>query len=342
MEEWTAAADEPTRFSQARLEGCDLCVLIVAFRRGYVPPGERLSITQMEYQAAVQSGIDVLVFMLDEDAPWPRRFDELDKDAEMRIWRKQLVEKHGVGFFNDDPKSVDIAPALTRWVSEKKGQKKLGFDLDSLPRQLKQAGRLIDRGAIREGLLKMRSVLAAVLRRHLPANSDVEISAPPMHQLRSLAAHLPEGSLSKLEFALSTAGLALAHGDVSIEDAIAAVKAAADGLMLVEGPRVEITTAFGQYSFSLVAATNTVLLTGEKYASKPAMLNGLSALKHVIRQETSIRRKTLHSGEVFFVISGPNGERLATSDRFCAAEDMEKTIHVVQRDLSTAPICELA
>jgi hypothetical protein len=68
MEDWTADSDEPKKFSTARVEGCDLCVLLVAFRRGHVPDGETLSITQMEYQRACQLGIEILPFVLDEDA----------------------------------------------------------------------------------------------------------------------------------------------------------------------------------------------------------------------------------------------------------------------------------
>lgn len=39
MEDWTADSGEPKQFSQDRLKGCDLCVLLVAFRRGFVPDG---------------------------------------------------------------------------------------------------------------------------------------------------------------------------------------------------------------------------------------------------------------------------------------------------------------
>ncbi len=47
---------EPKQFSQDRLEGCDLCVLLVAFRRGHVPEGETRSITQLEYESGRQTG----------------------------------------------------------------------------------------------------------------------------------------------------------------------------------------------------------------------------------------------------------------------------------------------
>lgn len=121
MEDWTADSDEPKQFSQGRLKGCDLCVLLVAFRRGFVPDGEMRSITQLEYDAAVKQGVDILPFLLNEKAPWQREFDELDKDPELRKWRNLLGEKHGREVFVLDPRSIDLTGALGRWFAKKNG-----------------------------------------------------------------------------------------------------------------------------------------------------------------------------------------------------------------------------
>jgi hypothetical protein len=120
MEDWTAESDEPKKFSADRVEGCDLCVLLVALRRGFVPPGETMSITQVEYQTAIDHGMDVLAFLLDEEAPWPRRFDQLD-DA-LRQWRRDLETRHGRSLFGLEPSTIQIAPALTRWVTKQSGK----------------------------------------------------------------------------------------------------------------------------------------------------------------------------------------------------------------------------
>ncbi|MDF0667979.1 MAG: SUMF1/EgtB/PvdO family nonheme iron enzyme [Nitrospira sp.] len=119
MENWTAEGDEPKKFSQDRLNGCDLCVLLVAFRRGFVLDGENRSITQMEYDTAVKQGIDILPFMLAEDAPWPRKFDELGKDPGIQTWRQQLQKSHGVESFSLDPRSIDMTGALGRWLAKR-------------------------------------------------------------------------------------------------------------------------------------------------------------------------------------------------------------------------------
>lgn len=122
MEDWTAASAEPKQFSQDRLKDCDLCVLLVAFRRGHVPEGETLSITQLEYEAARRSGLDILVYMLGEDERWYRRFDELEKDPALKAWRAELMERHGVKFFGSDAASIKIEPAIVRQLLERPGR----------------------------------------------------------------------------------------------------------------------------------------------------------------------------------------------------------------------------
>src|SRR5260370_38333949 len=60
MEDWTADDREPKQFSRERVDGCRLCILLVAFRRAYVPEGEMVSITQLEHAHTGRSGDAVL------------------------------------------------------------------------------------------------------------------------------------------------------------------------------------------------------------------------------------------------------------------------------------------
>ena len=120
MENWTADSNEPKNFSQDRLNGCHLCVLLVAYRRGHVPDGETRSITQLEYDTAVKQGIDVLPFLLAEDEPWRGTFNELEKDPGIKAWREELRKRHGVQEFSLDPRSIDMTGALGRWLAKKR------------------------------------------------------------------------------------------------------------------------------------------------------------------------------------------------------------------------------
>lgn len=83
-----------------------------------MPYGETRSITQMEYAAAVKQGVDIIPFMLVEDAPWSRKFDELNKDLEVRTWREQLKKNHGVESFALEPRSIDLTGTLGRWLTQ--------------------------------------------------------------------------------------------------------------------------------------------------------------------------------------------------------------------------------
>ena len=66
MEDWSADRSAPKVFSPERVRDHNLCVLLVAFRRGHIPEGELQSITRLEYRAAVAAGLDMLVFLLAE------------------------------------------------------------------------------------------------------------------------------------------------------------------------------------------------------------------------------------------------------------------------------------
>ena len=118
MERWTAASDEPKTLSQDRVRDCDLCVLLVGFRRGHVPEGKIQSITQMEYFAAKDRGIDVLAFLANEE-DWPAdALAGLENDPATVGWRAFLKEKEVVAFFTPQPESIDIDAALSRWLRE--------------------------------------------------------------------------------------------------------------------------------------------------------------------------------------------------------------------------------
>jgi internalin A len=95
MEEWTADTDEPKEVSTDRMRDCDFCVLLVGARRGHVPEGERLSITQL--------------------AP---AYYELEQDSELQRWRAELLEHSCVATFNADSASVDspVRDAVARWI----------------------------------------------------------------------------------------------------------------------------------------------------------------------------------------------------------------------------------
>jgi hypothetical protein len=133
MEDWTSDANEPKLFSLDRLDGCQACVLLVGFRRGFVPAGEGRSITQMEYDHAIDRGVAVLPFLLDDGVTgWPERYDDRTQDPLLKEWREYPSLHHGVEQFTADPTSVDVLPAVVRWQArqyDREQMKAAGFTL---------------------------------------------------------------------------------------------------------------------------------------------------------------------------------------------------------------------
>ena len=127
MEEWGADPREPTEFSQDRVIGCRLFILLIGRRRGHVPKGHTMSITQQEYQVAVNNRIDVLAYLLEDDALWHTQFDESRTDPEVNKWREMIRTKHGTGFFGHEPNSIDISSDLLRWISERSVNKSVEY-----------------------------------------------------------------------------------------------------------------------------------------------------------------------------------------------------------------------
>jgi hypothetical protein len=75
MEQYVAEGNKPLDRCLADVRLADLYVVIVGWRYGYVPLDQpapaALSITELEYNAAVVAGKPILAFLLDPDTPWP-------------------------------------------------------------------------------------------------------------------------------------------------------------------------------------------------------------------------------------------------------------------------------
>lgn len=84
----------------ADVAACDAYIGIFAWRYGYIPPGYDKSITELEYRKAVETNKKCHIFLLHEDAPWPRKFVDKGDDAQkIDNLRKELSEKYNASFF---------------------------------------------------------------------------------------------------------------------------------------------------------------------------------------------------------------------------------------------------
>ena len=90
----------------------DLYVGIFAWRYGYRPPGYDKSITELEYRKAVECGKKCLIFLLDENAAWPRKLmDKGDDASKIEELRDKLSTNYVVSFFESSENLASLVEA---------------------------------------------------------------------------------------------------------------------------------------------------------------------------------------------------------------------------------------
>jgi len=94
MEYYVAEDRRPLDRSLDDVTSCDVYVGIFAWRYGYVPKTgnpEQRSITELEYRRALAGGKTCLIFVISEDAPWPRAKMELAATDRIQALREELM-----------------------------------------------------------------------------------------------------------------------------------------------------------------------------------------------------------------------------------------------------------
>jgi hypothetical protein len=110
---WSADERDASAVSVDRVRQCDIVILIVAHRYGFVPDGAEYSVTEQEYRAARSAGIPVFAFLLDENVPWPPKFIERDRPADLVRFRESIEKDvHRKLFRSPDELSRLITEAL--------------------------------------------------------------------------------------------------------------------------------------------------------------------------------------------------------------------------------------
>src|ERR1700683_3812881 len=98
MEDYVASDERPADRCIADVAACDLYIGLFAWRYGFVPKGYDQSITELELRQAQKSQRPCLIFLLDENAPWPRNL--MDRDpAAIETLREDLKGRFVVSFF---------------------------------------------------------------------------------------------------------------------------------------------------------------------------------------------------------------------------------------------------
>ncbi len=100
MENLTALDKDAVEISLKMVEVADIYLGIFAYRYGYVPDGSDISITEMEYDKAVELGKPRLVFLIHEDHPVTGKdFEHGEGSAKLLAFKERVGKERVVAFF---------------------------------------------------------------------------------------------------------------------------------------------------------------------------------------------------------------------------------------------------
>ena len=150
---------------------CDVYIGIFARRYGWVPPGERISITELEYRQAVRCKKDLLLFLLRDDVPrWPASDAESsDKRSRLNALRTEMTDGRRVmpAYFSS---CNDLAVRVTAAIANLAGPRRTPLDLGREEALFKvlDSKDVVARSRAAQALVDMGSTLyAAYLRQQL-------------------------------------------------------------------------------------------------------------------------------------------------------------------------------
>ena len=100
MENLTALDKDAVEISLKMVEDADIYLGIFAYRYGYVPVGSQISITEMEYDRAVELGKPRLIFFIHKDHPVTGKdFEHGEGSVKLSAFKKRVAKDRVAAFF---------------------------------------------------------------------------------------------------------------------------------------------------------------------------------------------------------------------------------------------------
>ncbi len=100
MEHYNSTNEKPLDQCLKDIRNCDIFVGIYAFRYGFIPDGHSKSITHLEYEEALKEGKILLLFLVGEDVPLPKKFID-DDQIKVKNFRDIILKERIVTIIED-------------------------------------------------------------------------------------------------------------------------------------------------------------------------------------------------------------------------------------------------
>lgn len=122
MEEYALTTETPLKASENLIEDADLLIILIANKYGYIPTDTNVSVTEWEYNKAVELKKPIFIFILQEDYPWPTAQIDFDNLELLQKFKKRLLENRLVSFFaSPDDLAIKVAMSLQQYSKKVEG-----------------------------------------------------------------------------------------------------------------------------------------------------------------------------------------------------------------------------
>jgi uncharacterized protein len=97
----------------------------------------------------------------------------------------------------------------------------------------------------------------------------------------------------------------------------------------------------GQFSFSLKAANNEIILSSETYMRRQGAARGVESVKKNGVIDQRFETKTASNGEAYFILKASNGKTLGRSETYKTVRACDNGIESVKKNAPTAAVVDL-
>lgn len=180
MEAFVATDAKQFEVIKRVIDLCDYYVLIIGKRYGSTSPEAKISYTEMEYNYAIEKGIPVLVFALDESVDVPPEKMESDplNEAKLKVFRDRALSGRMATIWStteDLGEKLGISIMKAKYEMQRPGwQRAVDYDEASLRREIMQLQKTNEE--LNAKIVEKQKVIDSFMQQSDLAFDDCEVS----------------------------------------------------------------------------------------------------------------------------------------------------------------------
>ena len=200
MEDFGSRPKKSLEECKKAVKEADIFVIILGTMYGYCPNGD-ISITEIEYETAIISGLDIYAYLIDENehSVLPIYIDTDENRQKLKLFRQRFIQNHVYSQFNSPTDLVAaVSTDMVRIVAAYEVSRKIGEMIEGQ----KETLQITEKGGYSFDLSPKR----VIINKDLFGKTNSKVMFSECMVGLYLATHISEGNFEVLEGFLSFEG----------------------------------------------------------------------------------------------------------------------------------------